>query len=145
MLYFRRKISSRRRPFNREITKGNGQSRSEMSRGSIFLSWIENGYKDSGKAVNVPLVRPPTGSHKYGASYGQLRAINRDFISILATPRYAGYCVIPNWSLNSMRRDSGSGGISRSIVYARSIGLSLVEGGTVTPSTMFREQLTIIV
>lgn len=55
----------------------------------------------------MPLVGPPTGSHKYGASYGRLRAINRDFISKVATPRYAGHCVIPNWSSNSMQRDSG--------------------------------------
>lgn len=48
-----------------------------------------DGYKDSGKPVNVPVVRPPTGSHKYGASYGQLRAINRDFISKLPASRYA--------------------------------------------------------
>lgn len=87
----------------RKAKSGPRENRSFCPRSRI----ARDGYKDCGKAVNVPLVRPPTGFHKYGASYGQLRAINRDFISKLATPRYAGYCVIPNWSSNSMQRDSG--------------------------------------
>lgn len=59
-----------------------GLERRMKSWGSIFLSAIEN-------PESVPLVGPPTASHKYGASYGQLRAINRDFISKLAAPCHA--------------------------------------------------------
>lgn len=51
-----------------------------------------------------PFVGPPTASHKYGASYGQLRAINRDFISKLAAPFLPRRdCVIPNCSFDPMQ------------------------------------------